>query len=89
MAKLGDLVRDRISGFEGIVIGRTEWLYGCVRLAIAPQALDKDGKPGETAHIDEDQVQIVEKKVMQPGPVKAAHPGGPRPDATRRADARR
>lgn len=40
---LGDLARDSITGFEGVVIGITDWLYNCERVVIQPQKL-KDGK---------------------------------------------
>lgn len=33
---MGKLVRDKISGLEGIVVARTEWLYGCIRLNVQP-----------------------------------------------------
>jgi hypothetical protein len=29
---LGDKVKDRITGLEGIAIGVTTWLYGCRRV---------------------------------------------------------
>lgn len=35
--QLGDRVRDSISRLSGVVIGRTEWLYGCVRLTVQPE----------------------------------------------------
>lgn len=28
---LGDRVKDQVTGFEGIAIARTEWLFGCPR----------------------------------------------------------
>src|ERR1700728_2195934 len=42
--KLGDVVRDRISGFAGVATSRTEYLNGCVRWQVSPQHLH-DGKP--------------------------------------------
>ncbi len=41
---LGMGVKDQITGFEGIAIGRTEWLHGCDRIEIESKNL-KDGKP--------------------------------------------
>lgn len=58
---LGDKVRDSISGFTGIVMSRTEFLYGCVRVGVAPQEL-KDGKMLENGHFDEPQLEILECK---------------------------
>ena len=49
---LGDRVRDRVSGFTGVVIARTEWLYGCTRFGVQAEEL-KDGKPIEAEWFDE------------------------------------
>lgn len=84
---LGDLVRDQISGFQGVAVGRTEWLYGCVRITVAARGLDKDGKPFDSQTFDEDQCEIVENGSMQ-APSKD-RTGGPRPNAPRREDPRR
>ena len=59
MVKLSDKVKDTITGFEGIVVARTEWLNGCVRCCIQSQEL-KDGKILDTVTIDEGQLEIVE-----------------------------
>jgi hypothetical protein len=40
--KLGDKVRDRVDGFEGILSGRAEYLYDTVRCLVEAPA--KDGK---------------------------------------------
>lgn len=58
MIKLGQRVRDRISGLEGIVIGRMEYLYGCTRIAVQPQDV-KDGKPVESTFVDEPQLELL------------------------------
>ena len=42
--KLGDLVKDIISGFEGIVVADTQWLNGRRRLILQPRGLH-EGKP--------------------------------------------
>lgn len=34
---LGSLVKDRITGFKGIAIGRTEFGYGCVHIRVQAQ----------------------------------------------------
>ena len=44
--KLGQKVRDRFTGMEGVAVGRPEWLYGCVRVIVQPANL-KDGVPVE------------------------------------------
>jgi hypothetical protein len=81
--KLGDRVKDSITGFKGIVTGRFEYLNGCVRLAVTPEEL-KDGKPVEDMVFDEGRLSglTVEQQVDQG---KRLGPGGPR-DAPTRSD---
>ena len=75
MIKLGSRVRDRITGFEGILIAKTEWFYGCIRLGIDAINL-KDGKPIDTVWFDEDRVcEIESEKLEEPNSDSA--PGGP------------
>jgi hypothetical protein len=90
MIRLGDRVRDRISGFEGIVIGITDWLYQCRRPIVQPSGLDKDGAVMKTESFDEEQLEVVEagafalkvEQVVEP----EAKTGGPRDTPARRSD---
>lgn len=41
---LGDKVKDSVTGFSGIAIGRTTWLHGCDRITVQPEGVDKQGK---------------------------------------------
>jgi hypothetical protein len=52
MVKLGDKVTDSITGFSGIAVARTEYLYGCVRITVQPTEL-RDGKPQDADYFDE------------------------------------
>lgn len=69
---LGDLARDTISGFQGIVTSKHDYLNGCTRFGLAPQTL-KDGKPIETCIFDQEQVELVEAR-PRPAPTPK---GGP------------
>jgi len=62
---IGKVVHDTITGFTGVVIGRTEWLHGCVRIGVESQEL-KDGKPIEIQWFDEARCELT-----------SAAPGGP------------
>ena len=67
--KLGDIVQDRISGFKGIVIARTEWLYGCTGIGVKPtksKKLKDDGTPADIQWFDEPSLDSTAKD-----------PGGP------------
>jgi hypothetical protein len=63
--RLGDRVRDEISGLEGIASARYEYLYGCVRVCVRPEKL-KDGKPVESTVFDEAQLRVVKAGVVAP-----------------------
>ena len=56
MIDLGSKVKDMITGFTGIAIGRTEWLYGCTRIVVESQEL-KDGKTVKPEWFDEQRVE--------------------------------
>lgn len=100
--ELGDKVRDRVTGYTGIVIGEATWLYGCKRLVIQSQDL-KDGKPVDSLNIDEPQAELLEKNVVPavaPAPISYVPPlpqeearkrgqGGPQPNAPTRPTASR
>ncbi len=45
-------VRDRVTGFKGVITGRTEWAYGCRRYSVQPKGL-KNGRPVEAMGFDE------------------------------------
>lgn len=64
MIELGDKVKDTISGFVGVAIGRTQWIYGCDRIIVQP-LVGKDGKMGENASFDEPSLTVVSKKKVK------------------------
>jgi hypothetical protein len=94
--KLGDLVKDTITGLEGVTTGVTYWLYGCRRFVIQPREV-KDGKPADTFVVDEPQLKVLKRGVIEsphalPGETKApavAPRHGPRNDPGRQADQKR
>lgn len=76
--QLGDKVKDRISGLQGIVVVVSDSLHGCRQIAVRPQEL-KDGKPVEASWFDIDQVELVEAGVIKPKvdpATRTAFPGG-------------
>lgn len=90
MIRLGDEAQDTITGFKGIVVGITEWLYGCRRIGIVSQKLNKDGRVDDPLWFDELQVKVTKQgkvaparsapEVPQPQPHRF---GGPRNDPKR------
>jgi len=77
MIKLGDEVRDKVSGFQGIAVCKHIYLGGCDRISIQPP-VDKEGKLPEAATFDEYQLEVVEKeKYKKEEKKKKPPPGGP------------
>lgn len=62
--ELGDKVRDRISGFMGIAVGCTEWMYGCTRFVVSSQELH-NGNLVDNQSFDVQQLEIVEKRALE------------------------
>lgn len=78
--ELGDIVRDKVTGFKGVAMGRTTWLFGCDRISVQPQGLKKEGGTYEVQSFDEPQLEIVKKAKTKDKPENHTH-GGPREEA--------
>ncbi|MCJ7543672.1 MAG: hypothetical protein MUP47_03740 [Phycisphaerae bacterium] len=74
MISLGSRVRDTITGFTGIAVGRTEWMWGYVRYAVEPKGL-RDGKPVDAQWFDEPRLVVLAAKRVPSRPT-----GGPQAD---------
>lgn len=61
----GDVARDKITGFTGVVIARTDYDTGCKHASLQSQDL-KDGKPIEWESFDESRLELVESAVEKP-----------------------
>jgi hypothetical protein len=79
--QLGDLVKDTITGFSGVVTCKSEWLNGCVRLTLQPVKM-KDGKPVESITFDVEQLVLVKAAKANRG----LPSGGDRPNVMRASD---
>lgn len=53
--ELGIEAEDKITGFKGIIMSRSEHLTGCNVYSIAPKVLES-GKPGDTQWFDENRI---------------------------------
>jgi len=84
--KLGDRAKDKISGFKGIVIARTVWLNGCVRITIQPEACNKDGSVIENQTFDVHQMELVKSDALEAA--RESRTGGPSIKPTRSRDPR-
>lgn len=81
---LGDKVRDRMTGFAGIVIGIHNWLYGCTRVSVQPEKL-QEGKVVDPQIFDEPQLEVLNTKNFLLKAPASDVPGGPRNEPGRRA----
>lgn len=89
MIELGDEVRDRMTGFSGIVVGIHTWLYGCRRVSVQPKKLH-EGKIVDPQVFDEPQVEVMKKQnFLKTAPAPAGDPGGPHNEPPQRAIPRR
>lgn len=63
--KLGDEVKDKISGFQGIVTADALFVAGCRRIRVQSQKLH-DGEPVKGHWFDEPNLQMVKKNALPP-----------------------
>ena len=62
--KPGDIVRDVISGFVGVVFYRTGWLYNCNTYGLKEKD-PKEKRPGELYQFDEPQLELMDKEIIE------------------------
>jgi hypothetical protein len=74
MVKMGDLVKDKVSGFEGIIVSKHDYLNGCTRMSVQPK-VDKDGKLPECQTFDKPQLKKIKSKVVKEGNRDIGGPG--------------
>lgn len=74
--KLGDEVKDSVTGFGGIAVCRHSYLQGCDRISVQPPLDKKTGEIPEPQNFDEPQIEVIKKqKVKRKAPKE--NPGGP------------
>ena len=71
--KLGLKVKDKITGFKGIIVSRLQFLFGCNQYGVRPQKLEK-GEPIDAHYIDEGRIKIIGKGIA-PKEVRVKVPG--------------
>jgi len=57
MIKVGQQVRDVVTGFEGIATSKVEYINGCTQFGVQPKAVD--GKFPEAVYLDHQRLQLV------------------------------
>lgn len=77
--KLGDEVRDKVTGYKGVVTAIYTWLNGCIHFMVETRKI-KDGVP-DSLRDSEQRWELTDKDVLKLTPAeeekKAKGPGGP------------
>ena len=68
---LGDQVRDRVTGFSGIVTGRVEYTTGCRQYLVQPRCKDSDWV--EAHWLDEDRLMVISRSGAAPSVETPGH----------------
>jgi hypothetical protein len=61
--KLGQKVRDIVSGAEGVVVAKTEYLNGCVQFGVRPRSTD--GTYPNTTYFDAEWLEVIDETSIQ------------------------
>jgi len=83
MIELGQKAEDKITGFYGVITGRSQYLTGCDQYCLAPPIRKGINEVQRSEWFDEGRIKILGPGVTAAdvaGPV----PGGPQRDAPRR-----
>jgi len=78
MIELGQEGRDKITGFTGIITGRSQFITGCDQYNLVPKM--KDGKLEGVQWFDEGRIEIIGVGITA-AEVAAPQRGGPQRDA--------
>lgn len=65
--ELGDVLKDTVTGFSGVCLGRSEYLTGCSHYGLQRKELTKDGKIAEYEWLDETRLEKVKSKSAKKG----------------------
>lgn len=76
----GDLVRDNVTGFEGIATGVHLWITGCTSVTVQPREM-QEGKVLDGKAFDSPRLTILQKAacvIESTAPDSPARTGGPK-----------
>ena len=76
---LGNKVRDKITGFEGIASAKIEYINGCIQFCVKPK-IKEEGIMLDGEYIDIDQLEVIDNGVI----VESKPTGGPQRDCPSR-----
>jgi len=76
---IGDELKDKVSGFIGIVLGITQYSTGCIHYGLSAQVLGKEGDVKNWEWFDETRLNLLKQEKIE-FPVFDKK-GGPQPNA--------
>ena len=89
MVELGNKVKDRVTNFEGIAVGKTSFLQGCNRILVQPK-VNKEGVLPDAISFDEPDLTVTDIGLAKPKPKPEKDPpGGPRQMPSRSSEPER
>ena len=62
---LGSKVKDQITGFEGVITCRSQWIHNYNVYSVNPTDLDDKGALRHSEQFDEPQLKLVKEKVVK------------------------
>ena len=83
--ELSDEVKDSVTGYQGVVVSRTNFLHGCTRFGVQAPT-NKEGQIKDGHSFDEPQLVLMKKAKVKITPLEdrspGMSPGGPAPYRT-------
>jgi hypothetical protein len=66
--ELGDVLKDVVTGYQGVAMARVQYFTGCNHYALLSQKVNDKQKPDDWVYFDERRLsQVGKKKVLFPG----------------------
>lgn len=74
MITLGKEAKDKITGFQGIITAKVEYLFGCNQYGLTPK-VKEDGTTKDTQYFDEGRIEVIGNGIL-PEEVQVDKKGG-------------
>ena len=80
--ELGTVLRDLVTNFKGVVMGRTQYYTGCNHYGLISQKMTEKGRPDEWQWLDETRlIPTGEKQIVLGGAKPSSGPHSNAPEA--------
>lgn len=77
---LGNVARDKITGFEGIVVAKVDYLTGCSQMCLQPQSFENTSSLPKSQYFDVKKLEYVGPGISLDEVAEEKDPGGPNRD---------